>query len=293
MITLLQEALRLRRLGLAVHWLRGPRGGPEDGRGKRPVSYDWQRRPALALEQLTAEYRAGYNLGLHTGLVTGAAVPVVAIDIDGPAGLAFAQARGVPSTPIAAVTRQGEHRYYRHPGRGVFVPTRIKVEGHPLDIMADTPDGGANLVIPPSVHRSGFTYRCIGEPWTAEALARMPVFDLAWFPVPVAPPLAIPRRHPANFCQSAVRAREALQKMQPAVQGQNGSRACFIAALMLFRRFALDVPTVYDLMWRDYNPRCEPPWSEAQMWHKVTDAARSAGVAVPRVERAGLGARGA
>jgi hypothetical protein len=45
---------------------------------------------------------------------------------------------------------------------------------------------------------------------------------------------------------------------------------------MLFRRFGLDVATAFDLMWREYNPRCTPPWSEQEIWHKVNDAAKVA-----------------
>lgn len=37
--------------------------------------------------------------------------------------------------------------------------------------------------------------------------------------------------------------------------------------------FGLDEQTALDLLRSEYNPRCEPPWSDAELLHKVSDAA--------------------
>ncbi len=71
------------------------------------------------------------------------------------------------------------------------------------------------------------------------------------------------------------RARQHLAKMLPAIEGQNGSRAAFKAALAMVRGFALEPDDALRLLAEDYNPRCVPPWSDAELQHKVEDAARS------------------
>ena len=128
---MLDEALRLSELGLAVHFLRSPQGGDEKGRGKAPIHAGWQKRGALTESELRHEYRTGCNLGLHCGHVVGAAVPIVAIDCDGWGAVDYLRLRGVLPTPVKTRTRKGFHLIYRHPG--VTVATRLKVDGQPVD----------------------------------------------------------------------------------------------------------------------------------------------------------------
>ena len=278
---MLDEAIRLARLGLAVHFLRPPTGGDEKGRGKAPISKSWQRRAAMTEAELRREYRPGCNLGLHCGAVEGASVQVVALDCDGFAAIDFLRGRGVLPTPVKTKTRKGFHLLYRHPG--VFVPTRLKVDGQPVDLIADSRAGGMNLVLPPSVHPCGFVYRTIGTKWTGEQLADMPKFDPAWFPEkPAAESARTVERSsipPAwKLTERTMKCAEAsLDKMQPAIQGQFGSRSTLVAALMLARRFQLDEDKIFDLLLRSYNPRCVPPWSERELRQTARDAVRIVG----------------
>ncbi len=277
---MLDEALRLAELGLAVHWLRGPTGGAEQGRGKAPIHGGWQKRAALTEAELRREYRSGFNLGLHCGSVSGAKVQLVGLDCDGREAIDFLVKRGVVATPVKTRTRKGFHLLYRHPG--VFVPTRLKIDGQPIDLIADSRAGGMNLVAPPSVHPTGFVYQAIGGPWTAQQLADLPVFDPGWFPVDPTPASNV--RHKLathhHLIEPTIRtlacARQSLAKMQPGIQGQNGGRATLVAALMLARRFQLDERQIFELLSSDYNPRCVPPWSERELQQKARDAARIA-----------------
>lgn len=68
-----------------------------------------------------------------------------------------------------------------------------------------------------------------------------------------------------------------LAKMEPAIQGSNGSGACFRAASKLVGHFGLSEADALDLMVKEYNPRCKPPWSLAEIEHKVEDAMRKVG----------------
>ena len=67
-------------------------------------------------------------------------------------------------------------------------------------------------------------------------------------------------------------ARAYLGAMPPAVSGQGGHPTTFRAAVALVRGFGLSRGQSLDLLKSDYNPRCIPPWSEAELRHKVEGA---------------------
>lgn len=68
-----------------------------------------------------------------------------------------------------------------------------------------------------------------------------------------------------------------INKLPAAIQGNNGSRTTFVAALKLSSVWGLSASETYDLMLNHYNPRCRPAWSPDELWHKVKSAAHSAG----------------
>ncbi len=68
------------------------------------------------------------------------------------------------------------------------------------------------------------------------------------------------------------RARLYLEKIPGAVSGQGGHPQTFAAACALVHGFALHPSDALDLLRRDYNPRCVPPWTERELIHKVTSA---------------------
>jgi hypothetical protein len=85
------------------------------------------------------------------------------------------------------------------------------------------------------------------------------------------------QRHPVE-APSIERARAYLAKMEPAIQGNNGSGACFRAACKLVGDFGLTAEAAMQLLVEEYNPRCQPLWSERELRHKVADAMRKTGV---------------
>ena len=56
---MLKEAIRLRKLGFAIHWLRP--------RSKIPVGDDWANAPVMDEKTLKTTYRTGYNVGFRPG----------------------------------------------------------------------------------------------------------------------------------------------------------------------------------------------------------------------------------
>ncbi|MEO8904393.1 MAG: hypothetical protein ABI627_22985 [Polyangiaceae bacterium] len=74
--------------------------------------------------------------------------------------------------------------------------------------------------------------------------------------------------------EHVARARAYVGKMPASIQGQNGSQAAFKAALMC-HGFDLNASQIFEVLSSDFNPRCVPPWSDAELEHKAEDAARS------------------
>jgi hypothetical protein len=63
-----------------------------------------------------------------------------------------------------------------------------------------------------------------------------------------------------------------LAKCEPAVSGQRGHDKAFKAAVSIGPGFDLPADVAYRMLWEHYNPRCDPPWSEKELKHKVDDA---------------------
>ena len=271
---LLTEALRLCALGLAVHWLRPPVGGKEEGRGKAPVERGWQHRTKLQPSTLLHGYRAGYNLGIHTGLVWGAQVPVVVVDCDDAVARAWCRLH-LPPTPMEAQTRAGYHLYFRRPLELQSLPNRVRVASMGLDLRAD----GGNVVAPPSVHTEGAVYRWV-RPVNAEAVAGLPLYRPEWLPRPkTLEPTAVIAA--ATGCSEAPyqRACAYARKTPGAVAGQGGSLATFKLAVALVKGFGLSEEQALAVMQKEYNPRCEPPWSESELRHKLRYASTAGRIA--------------
>lgn len=77
----------------------------------------------------------------------------------------------------------------------------------------------------------------------------------------------------ANMKDSVIeRVRRYLATLPPAVAGQRGHDATFRAACALVHRFGLPEEIALGLLLSDYNPRCSPPWTLAELAHKVRDA---------------------
>ncbi len=67
------------------------------------------------------------------------------------------------------------------------------------------------------------------------------------------------------------RARRYVAKMPPAVSGQHGHDQTFAVACALIQGFGLS-RTESEPLLREYSARCEPPWSDRELAHKLTSA---------------------
>jgi hypothetical protein len=92
-------------------------------------------------------------------------------------------------------------------------------------------------------------------------------------------PIAQPAQGQLDFrCDEAVidRARKYVAQMPPAISGQAGHNATFRVACVLALGFALPEPDALNIL-REYNQTCQPPWSERELQHKITQAGKQPG----------------
>ena len=90
---------------------------------------------------------------------------------------------------------------------------------------------------------------------------------------------ATPGALPADFhSDDAVidRAKKYVAKIPPAISGQGGHNRTFHVACLLVLGFALTEAEAMAVM-GEYNARCQPPWTNRELMHKVQDAAKQPG----------------
>lgn len=92
------------------------------------------------------------------------------------------------------------------------------------------------------------------------------------------PPIADCSRNPSfdglpPLYKRIERASKWLKGYPDAIDGAGGSEVTFTAAFNLYHGFALDEGAAFDLLWTEYNPRCQGPWDEPKLRKKVRDAA--------------------
>ena len=70
------------------------------------------------------------------------------------------------------------------------------------------------------------------------------------------------------------RASKYLARCQPAISGRGGHNQTIKVAVEVGPGFDLAPDVAFRLLWTEYNPRCEPPWSERDLRRKVEEAYR-------------------
>jgi len=210
------------------------------------------------------------NIGIATGTRSG----IVVVDVDPRSGGDATWERlqlehdGDAPTLTSETGGGGLHVIYERPSDQGKIASRKDAIPPGVDCKAD----GGYIVAAPSLHMSGRRYQWRDE---NEQLQPVPAWLLAILcPQPKARP-APPRA--AIHCEQPddlilKRARAYLVKCSVSVSGQGGHDAAWNAAQVLVRGFDLAPGVALELLEQDFNPRCEPPWSTAELCHKISDA---------------------
>jgi KaiC/GvpD/RAD55 family RecA-like ATPase len=249
------HASRLVRLGLHPIELR-----PAD---KKPAEKEWQRTP-LDPDKLDKRLASDptRNLGLRMGAQP-CGWQLITIDVDAPGALdpLIEKWGELPETLTARTGSDGTHLVFRWPAGRELPGNAASRHAANVDIRAQ----GGQIVVAPSVHPNGNRYqwtRAIEPaelpPAWVEGLSAKPTMTLA----PVTP-----IRTPEPNTTAADRARAYVAMMPAAISGAGGHVATFNVARKL-RDFGLNQQTALTVL-REYNSRCEPPWSEGELQHKI------------------------
>lgn len=306
------EAIRLHGQGfwpIAIHPAGASLGGDRTAVGKEPIGAGWglERR---TIGELNATYKRHPGAGVGVCLGPGRGpngLNLIDAEIDGEDGwAALAELFGgeVPATLGWASTRGGHHLLalddvsYRRlcevvakfgtegrgSGRGAWhLPSAPGLE---FRIGGTKEDGAAKQVqsvCPPTVGTDGQPRRWTGPreiaTWPASATDRLEAMSVALLEAKKAEakkaerPKALPPRQGQPSRESAIgRAIKYLERCDPAISGQGGHDRLFRAACRIGPGFDLDPDDCLGVLREHYNPRCSPPWSEAELAHKVKQA---------------------
>ena len=247
-----------------------PGGVHENNIGKHPRLREWQKIATTDAKAITAWWKQwpNANVGIATGLASGFWVLDIDPDKGGEQSLVELVAKHgpLPVTVEAITGSGGRHLLFRCVASMLNSTSRL---GPGLDIRGDR----GQIVVAPSLHRSGNSYEWQphNAPGSTMALAPAWLLELAQPDrrAPVAPAV---RHVPApDQAQTLKRARGYLSRVPGATSGARGHDTTWNAALKMVRGFALSESDSFDLLWNEYNPRCDPPWSEKELRHKITD----------------------
>jgi len=263
----------------AARWYlaRGYAPIPVPAGTKVPVLKGWTDL-RLADADLPLHFNGTGNIGVLLGAPSGWLVDV---DLDCEEAVALAP-EFLPPTG-ATSGRPGKpasHWWYVCAG----AKTRKHQDPVSRKMLVELRSTGAQTVVGPSIHPSGETYDALeGEPavvdtgalGAAVAALAQAVIDrrhgrketIASQPRPLGSDRFI-------ATDAGVRRAEAyLDRVPPAISGSGGHGQTYAAATAMVHGFGLDADAAFRLLWDRYNPRCDPPWTEKELRHKVSDAA--------------------
>lgn len=282
----LQVALRYLDAGLSViplcphdhaGWLPSQHLPGCKNPGKRPV-VRWgkyqERLPTVGEVRGWWERNPAFNVGVVTGRVSG----LVVIDVDGPEceELLARRAGGTVTPTMRFSTSTGRyHLCYRWPWDRPATSHQFKAGSRTLSILAD----GRETVLPPSVHKSGAVYGWLDvDSDNAVSLADAPEWLQALCSPVTRPPRVMSARRPAGVASGGQRSgvlakvERWLARCPAAVSGRGGHDQTFKVCCGLVHGYGLNRETAWDFLVNEYNPRCEPPWSDDELAHKLDEA---------------------
>lgn len=258
---------------------------PVPHRTKRALEPGW---PTLRIdpEDVDSHFRPVSNVGIILGEPSG---NLVDIDLDCEEAITLAP-HFLPPTPVRTgrASKPNSHFWYR--ARGAKYAKLIDPVTN--ESIVEIRGTGHQTVVGPSVHESGEVVdMLVGEPPTVDAdvlaacvasLHRAVILKR----YPSGRPGGVDRK-PNAFARSPSdgsrtrtsdplvlkRASAYLARMPHSVDGQRGHDRAYAAATAMVHGFGLEPAIALDLLVSEFNRRCEPPWTEKELAHKVGDAA--------------------
>ena len=242
---------------------------------KAPTQNGWQNQQPYDDFQIRSLFGLSpVNIGVLLGEPSGW---LIDIDLDHPEAVSLADEYLPPTGAIfGRENKPRSHRLYRVVGEIATHKRRSKVAGMIVELRSD----GTQTVFPGSLHPSGelIEWDTFGEPAEITADDLMAAVDR--LADAVDEKLGIDSRKKTAPNKSAknsattkgilARARKYVDKMPSAIAGIGGHNATYNVACELFR-FGLS-DSEASRLFDEYNQRCEPPWTDSELEHKLRDA---------------------
>ena len=246
---------------------------------KHPLTLNGVKDATTDVESLTVFFTGDYTIA-NVAVACGEPSGIWVIDVDDLADLdALEKLYGpLPKTPIAETGRGGRHYYFRWTPALSNLKNAIKFAGA-LDVRTT----GGYVLLPPSIHASGNAYRWLVSP-DESPIADAPEWLIA----------LCPKRETLTVTDMTVdeRVKRYLEACPPAVSGQGGHDHTYGIVCRLFEMFSElreqsdeAILTLLD----SWNARCVPPWTDAELLHKLAGARAKASVPAATVKDNGNG----
>ena len=244
---------------------------------KIPVLKGWTDL-RLTAEDLPRHFNGTGNIGVLLGEPSGWLVDV---DLDCDEAVALAPTFLPPTGATSGRPgKPASHWWYVCEG----IKTRKHQDPVTKKMIVELRSTGAQTVVGPSIHPSGEPYDPLdGEPAVVDAgelaaavaaLAEAVTEARHGRKEPVVSQRCPPGSDRFIADDSLLRRAAAyLDRIPPAISGSGGHGQTYAAATAMVHGFGLDPEAAFGLLWDRYNPRCQPPWSEKELRHKVSDAA--------------------
>jgi len=240
---------------------------------KRPVT-PWTTEPRYTTNIIRTifEDQSHFNLGVIMGKESN----LIALDIDGEAGRIALQAASnrtdeideVYSSLIFTTPNKGLRFLYEYTPE--LKSRSLRYNGkEAVRIMTD----GTQTVMPPSA-LDGNPYQ-----WTQtedklrkapiEFIRKLIAAEKSLVSAPPVPSDCVSVHDAYN------RARRYVQACEPAITGQLGGTRTFKICCRIVHGFGLNYHQAMNIMMENFNPRCQPEWTEEEMTRKVEQALQS------------------
>jgi hypothetical protein len=238
-------------------------GNKDCGRNtaKHPLTESGVKDATADTETLKRYFGGAYdaaNIAVATGETSG----VWVLDVDDMNALAaLERVHGpLPKTPLVQTGSGGRHYYFRYTEACSDMKNAVKFAGC-LDVRTT----GGYVLLPPSLHASGNTYRWLVSPDDT------PIADAPAWLVDLVPKRTLTLAETSTDA----RVKKYLDATPPAKSGDGGHAHTFTVVCRLLEAFPelreRDDDALLTLL-EAWNVRCEPPWTEKELRHKIDDA---------------------
>jgi hypothetical protein len=263
-VGLLDEALAYAARGWPVFPCAGkkpltPHGFKDASTNPNVIERWWLRHPDANIALATGKDAGVFVIDVDSGKVPEAAASLL--------GLEKELGGELPETLESTTGTGGRHLFF------AWSESHEVRNKNALRPGIDVRGEGGYVILPPSIHPDtkrpyvwfpGRTVTAYAGRACLDFLAPPPKNVAPWERLDPAPPRQ-PRQALAQLGRTPVleRARKYLRECDPAIQGRGGHNALLWAARAMVVGFDFDDATALELLWSEYNPRCQPPWDES------------------------------